>query len=213
MLDSARGLDNLLKNRLRVGTFEVFSTYLSPELAAALPPETDLIFEELIPGALEDALAAEEIDMGISYIAVPKAELDHLEVTRIRMGVFAHKKFAARKFAELPFVIPVSRVEGTPNKVRGLDGWPDDRIPRTVRYRVTLMETAMALARAGHAAAYLPHFVVERHNRCVKPELQLQELPSPLKGAAPQPVYAIKRKTDAEGSPFKLLCRVLRSLR
>jgi DNA-binding transcriptional LysR family regulator len=116
-------------------------------------------------------------------------------------------------FAELPFVIPVSRVEGTPSKVRGLDGWPDDRIPRNVRYRVTLMETALALTRRGLAAAYLPHFVVERHNRVAKGDGELHELFSPLKGVALQPVYASKRKTDPEGPAFKALCRVLRTLR
>ncbi|MGZ3686584.1 MAG: LysR family transcriptional regulator, partial [Bdellovibrionota bacterium] len=199
LLESARGLDSLQKNRLRLGTFEVFSTYLSPDLVGSLPASTELVFEELIPGALEDALVAEEVDMGISYIAVPKSELDHLEVTKIRMGVFGLKKLGAVKFSELPFVIPVSRVEGTPSKVRGLDGWPDDRIPRLVRYRVTLMETAMALARQGLAAAYLPHFIVERHNRLQKGEFQLQEFSHPLKGSAPQPVYAIKRKSDPEG--------------
>jgi DNA-binding transcriptional LysR family regulator len=213
LLESARGLDALEKNRLRIGTFEVFSTYLSPELAFALPDGTDLVFEELIPGALEDALVAGDVDVGVSYIAVPKVELDHWEITKVRMGVFAAKKLAPTKFAELPFVIPVSRVEGTPNKVRGLDGWPDDRIPRRIRYRVTLMETAMALARQGCAGAYLPHFVVERHNRLVKPEFVLHEVPSPLKVAPGQPVYAIKRKSDEESASFKALCRVLRNLR
>lgn len=218
LLQAARGLDVEQKSRLRVGTFEVFSTYLAPELASALPAGTELMLRELIPGELEEALLAEEVDMGISYLAVPRGGLDHWEVGKVRMGVFAGKTVAARalaglKFAELPFVIPVSQVEGTPSKVRGLDGWPDDRIPRQVRFQVTLMETAMALTRSGLAAAYLPHFVVERHNRLVRAELQLQELASPLRGAAPQPVFAIKRKTDGEGASWKALCRVLRALR
>jgi DNA-binding transcriptional LysR family regulator len=213
LLSAARGLDHLSRSRMRVGTFEVFSTYLAPELSSALPEGTELTLQELIPGELEEALLADEVDMGISYLAVPRAGLDHWEVGKVRMGVFALKALAGRKFAELPFVIPVSRVEGTPSKVRGLDGWPDDRIPRRVRFRVTLMESAMSLARSGQAAAYLPHFVVERHNKLVRTELQLQELSSPLKGAAPQPVFAIKRKTDGEGPAWKALCRVLRGLR
>lgn len=213
LLQAARGLDTVARHRLRVGTFEVFSTYLAPELASALPAGTELMLRELIPGELEEALLAEEVDMGISYLAVPKNGLDHWEVKKVKISVFTAKALASLKFAELPFVIPVSQVEGTPSKVRGLDGWPDDRIPRQVRFRVTLMETAMALTRAGLAAAYLPHFVVERHNRLVRAELQLQELASPLKGAVPQPVFAIKRKTDGEGTSWKALCRVLRALK
>ncbi len=213
LLRAARGLDTQQKNRVRVGTFEVFSTYLAPELVAALPLSTELVFEELIPGELEESLLAEDIDLGISYLAVPRSGLDHWEVGKIRMGVFATKAWAGKPFAELPFVIPVSRVEGTPNKVRGLDGWPDDRIPRLVRYRVTLMETAMSLSRSGLAAAYLPHFVVERHNRFARAECQLQELSSPLKGAASQPVFAIKRKAEGESASWRKLCSVLRRLK
>jgi DNA-binding transcriptional LysR family regulator len=218
LMHAARGINAISKNRLRVGTFEVFSTYLAPELAQALPSESELMLRELIPGELEEALLADEVDMGISYLAVPRAGLDHWEVGKVRMGVFGAKalvdrNYTAAKFAHLPFVIPVSQVEGTPNKVRGLDGWPDDRIPRSVRFRVTLMESAMSLARSGLAAAFLPHFVVERHNKLVRSELQLHEMQSPLKGANPQSVFAIKRKTDGESPSWKALCRVLRALK
>jgi len=213
LLKAARGLDSRQKSRMRIGTFEVFSTYLAPELVAALPESTEIVFEELIPGELEESLLAEEIDIGVSYLAVPRAGLDHWEVGKIRMGVFSCRAFQGKPFADLPFVIPVSRVEGTPSKVRGLDGWPDDRVPRQVRYRVTLMETAISLARAGLAVAYLPHFVVERHNRIVKAEAQLHELPSPLRRAAGQPIFAIKRKTEGESPGWKKLCAVLRGLK
>lgn len=213
LLQAARGVEEEARTRLRVGTFEVFSTWLAPELARALAAGTELMFRELIPGELEEALLADEIDMGISYLAVPRTGLDHWEVGKIRMGVFGLKGLAGKKFPELPFVIPVAEVKGTPNKVRGLDGWPDDRIPRQVRYRVTLMETAMALTRSGLAAAYLPHFVVERHNAVVSAPFALHELASPLRGAAPQPVFGIKRKTDGESAAWKALCRVLRGLK
>jgi DNA-binding transcriptional LysR family regulator len=214
LLAAARGIHLQQRNRLRLGTFEVFSTYLAPELAAALPPTTELLLEELIPGELEEKVASEEVDMGISYLAVPRAGLDHWQVGKIRMGVFGTKAFlAAKKFEDIPFVIPISRVEGSPSKVKGLDGWPDDRIPRQIRYRVQLMETAMALTRSAQAVAYLPAFVVERHNRFVRTEFQLQELPSPLRGAGAQPVFAIKRQAEAESPAWKKICALLRGLK
>ena len=210
----ALGLDVLNRKRVRIGTFEVFSTYVGTDVMQCLLAGSEIVFEELIPGLLEDALVRENVDIGITYIPIPRGELDHIEITKIRMGVFASKKLVGQDmaFKYLPFVVPVSSVEG-PNKVRGLDGWPDDRIPRQVRYSVTLMETAIALVRRGLAVAYLPEFVVERHNQIVQGEYLLKELASPLKGARPQSVYAIKRKDHDEVASFRAVCKSLRKLK
>jgi DNA-binding transcriptional LysR family regulator len=211
----AIGLDATNRRKVTIGTFEVFSTYFSPTLVEALPPETEIFFEELIPGPLEAAIVRGVVDYGITYIAIPRGELDHIEVSRIRMGVFGLKKFgsAGIAFADLPFVVPISSVEGTPNKVRGLDGWPDDRIPRKIRYAVGLMETAMALVRKGKGVVYLPKFIAERHNEVVRPEFALHELSSPLKTAHLQPVYALKRKDREEVASFRAICKALRTLK
>jgi DNA-binding transcriptional LysR family regulator len=211
----AVGIDSATRRKLAIGTFEVFSTYFSPELVDCLPAGMEIQFEELIPGPLEAAIADGTVDYGITYLTIPRGELDHIEVARVRMGVFGLKKFTApgRKFSELPFVVPLSRVEGTPNKVRGLDGWPDDRIPRKVRFAVGLMETAMALVRKGQGVAYLPKFIAERHNAVVRPEFALHELASPLKVGHLQPVFALKRKDREEVASFRAICRALRTLK
>lgn len=57
---------------------------------------------------------------------------------------------------DLSFVVPIHPAEGTPSKVIGPDGWPDHLIERQIKYRVTMMESAMELCREGHAVAYLP---------------------------------------------------------
>jgi hypothetical protein len=83
----------------------------------------------------------------------------------LEMGIYALKgRFDEYHFSEIPFAVPVEPVQGVPTKVQGLDGWPDDKIPRNIRYRVTLMESAMELCRQGHCASYLPHFIVRLHN-------------------------------------------------
>lgn len=213
LLREAKGLKH--NPRIRIGTFEVFSTYLSPKLVQRLEEHAEVSFEESIPGDLEAALSSEKIDFGITYIPIPKPDLDHLEITKIQMGIFANKRLSAKfnRFEDLPFVIPVSNVEGAPTKVKGLDGWPDDRIHRNIRYSVTLMETALALVREGLAVGYFPKFVVELHNKFVKSEFSLKELQSSRKFSKEQPVYAIKRKDCTEDAPFKALCLVLRSLK
>ncbi|MBS1960956.1 MAG: LysR family transcriptional regulator [Bdellovibrionales bacterium] len=210
----ALGIGQSTHRRVTLGTFEVFSTYFAPELTACFPEGTEVRFEELIPGPLEEAIAQGRVDFGITYLTVPRGELDHVEVTKIRMGVYGLKKFAGPKdFKELPFVVPLSAVGDTPNKVRGLDGWPDDRIPRTVRYAVGLMETAMALLRSGQGVAYLPKFIAERHNGIVRSEFALHELASPMRAGHLQPVYALKRKDREETGSFRAVCKAIRTLK
>src|SRR3989338_3651514 len=209
LLREAKGLKH--NPRVRIGTFEVFSTYLSPSIVQQLEKHAEVSFEEFIPGDLESALSSEKIDFGITYIPIPKPDLDHLAITKIQMGIFSNKKISENsyKFEDLPFVIPVSNVEGAPTKVKGLDGWPDDRIQRNIRYSVTLMETALSLVREGLAVGYFPKFIAKLHNKFVRPECSLKELQFSEKFSRKQSVYAIKRKNCTESPAFKALCRVL----
>ncbi|MBK9040042.1 MAG: LysR family transcriptional regulator [Bdellovibrionales bacterium] len=199
---------------IKIGTFEVFSTYLSPKFVQAMEKHTEVSFEELGPGNLETAIINGQVDFGITYLPIPRPNLDHLEITKIRMGIFGNKKFSAEKksFEELPFVVPITNIDGAPTKVKGLDGWPDDRIQRNIKYSVSLMETALALSREGLAVGYFPKFVVELHNQYAKLEYSFKEFSPPSKISGLQPVYAVKRKDRAEDASFKSLCKVLRGL-
>jgi len=197
---------------LRVGSFEVFTTYfMGPLLREHINPPS-LALHELIPGALEEALKKRQIDLGITYIPIPSSELDHMRVGAIEMGIFSKRgRFKETPFASWPFAIPVSPVQGSPNRVVGLDGWPEDRINRNVKFKVTLMESALEFCRRGVAVSFLPKFVVRLHNETVKEEFQLKQLDSPRGlNVERQPVYLVKRKSDPESKLMKQVAKAIR---
>jgi DNA-binding transcriptional LysR family regulator len=199
---------------IRIGSFEVFTTYFLGELIEGFLGEAGVQCQELIPGELERALERRDVDIGITYLPIPSPELDHVPAGSIKMGVYGlTSRFGKVEFARLPFAIPIAPVQGSPNRVRGLDGWPDDRLPRLVRYRVTLMETALELCRKGLAVAYLPRFVVALHNAQVRPAFALDELPGPHQNekASLQTVYVVRRKADVDRREAGLVARAVRA--
>lgn len=202
---------------IKIATFEVFSTYFLEALKHLPWENLPLVLHEVIPGELERALIDEKVDIGITYLPVPHPELDFLKVTTIEMGVFAAKNFEPNKIqSELPFVVPVMPIFGSPSRVRGLDGWPDDAYPRKIKYQVTLMESALEICRQGRAAGYFPLFVVELHNRRVREEFRLLRRPSVFPGrVCKTDVFIVKRRSDLEnplikqlGKAIRLTCRV-----
>jgi DNA-binding transcriptional LysR family regulator len=197
---------------IRIGSFEVFTTHFLKPLLKTFPQDASLLLREVIPGEMESALLADEIDVGITYIPVPTAGVDHLKIASVKMGIYAkHGMFDRLPFPEVPFAVPVQPLKGTPNKVQGLDGWPDGKVARNVKYQVTLMESALELCRNGLAAAYLPSFVAHLHNQSVKTELRLREYPLPKGiGTHSQAVYIARRKEDPEDCRIKQIARVLR---
>lgn len=219
LLEEMEGLSRELRTRakesaapVRLGSFEVFTTYFLARLAAGPLEGIPLVVHELIPGPLEEALERREIDVGLTYLPVPRAGLEFLEATTLEMGLFARRDaFAGVSFDRLPFAVPVSPVHGTPTRVRGLDGWPDDRIPRRVVYRVTLLESALALLREGLAAAYLPRFIARLHNETVREERQLAPLPLPSGLSAHRHgVYLVRRRGEEESRLVKKIALALR---
>ncbi|MBY0370845.1 LysR family transcriptional regulator [bacterium] len=221
VLDSLNGLVGQIRDEqkaasevARIGSFEVFTTYFLQALIPHLPPPAQILLREVVPGEMENALVAGEIDFGITYLPIPTAGVDHTKAASVRMGIFAGRgSFTGVPFSEVPFAIPVQPLQGIPNKVQGLDGWPDGKVDRSVAFRVTLMESALELCRSGRAAAYLPTFIAHLHNRNARSEKQLVELPAP-KGlsVSPQPVYVARRKGDPEGKTLKIIARALREV-
>ena len=198
----------------RIGSFEVFSTYFLGHLMKFADLE-NVEVHEYGPGRLEQALAEDIVDIGITYVPIPRPGVEFIEVAKIKMGVFAlAKRFGDVSFDELPFVVPLSPAEGTPSKVVGLDGWPDHKFKRHVKFRVTMMESALELCRQGYCAAYLPEFVVDLQNACLKPEHRLSEIESPLpKRLNMQSVYLIRRENMSESKLERQIARCLRSLK
>lgn len=199
---------------LRIGSFEVFTTHFMGSLAANQLAKSNIEVRELIPGHLEEQIAAGGIDFGITYLPIPKQELDFIKVASIGMGVFGHAKYLDQDFSSLPFVVPITPVQRAPDKVKGLDGWPDDKHPRHIKYQVELMETALSLCRQGLAVAYLPKFVVELHNEQVKSKYILTNIKIAMRlKKSQQDVYLIKRKSQRESAEFREVAKALRKLR
>jgi DNA-binding transcriptional LysR family regulator len=197
---------------VRVGTFEVFSTHFLRCLAEFFELE-NFELHEFGPGRLEQALAEGRIDIGITYLPIPKAGIEYDEVAKIRMGLFGLSRYQNRNWQELPFVLPLSPLEGTPSKVMGLDGWPDQKYPRRTKARVSLMESALELCRMGACVGYFPEFVIRLHNSAVNSRNQLVELNSPIKvRERQQEVFLMKRVGVSETPTYRRIARALRSL-
>jgi len=160
-------------------------------------------------------LRSESWHIGITYAPIPKSGVEFVEVAKIRMGVFGRlDNFKGHAFELLPFAIPLLPTEGTPSKVIGLDGWPDHKIPRQVKFRVTMMESALELCRGGYAVAYLPEFVVDLHNESTKPDFRLKELEVPMpKRKSLQSVFLVRRQQSIETTLERQIAKCLRSLK
>tara|TARA_R110002049_G_scaffold98125_2_gene238845 strand:+ start:288 stop:1151 length:864 start_codon:yes stop_codon:yes gene_type:complete len=214
------GLDILIspsageeKQILRVGSFEVFTTYFA-KMMGPLFEDYDLDFHELVPGKMEKALLSREIDLAITYEPIPIPGIEHLKVAEIEMGAFVKKgAFSGLEILDIPFAAPLIPVEGAPTGIKGLDSWPDHKFKREIRFRVDLMETAISLARNGYCAVFLPTFVARFHNELVKDEYHLVKKATPSKmKTIKRKVYIVKRESTLEDSKVKKLAKYLRSL-
>lgn len=197
---------------VKIGTFEVFSTYFLSFLDQLQWNEHALEMHELLPGEIERYLINGEIDYGITYMPIPDPQLDFLKVTSIEMGVFTRKNaFKGLPQPQLPFVIPVMPLQGVPSRVRGLDGWPDDAYQRKVLHKVTLMESALELCRQGRVAGYFPVFIANEHNKRFRDELHLERRKTPYPGrVCTNDIFLVKRKSQEETTISKQLAKALR---
>lgn len=185
---------------LRYASHEVFGTYFTRPLLAAMPPGAGIEHRYLPPGEIEASVLSGESDIGISYILMPSAGLELELIAEVPMGIFGLPELGELSFEELAFAAPARPTIGSPVRPQSLDGWPDDRVPRTIRYRITTTELALELCRQGRAAAYFPSFVIALHNRAAAVDQQLVELEDPP-GLDPQPqrVYCITRSGTSGG--------------
>jgi hypothetical protein len=109
--------------------------------------------------------------------------------------------------------VPIENLINVPTRVNGLDGWPDSKIPRTIRYRVTLLETALEICRAGLAVGYFPKIVVQLHNKTVAEHLNLSEFNFPSKiGSQSQEVFLVRRRSTVENTLIKQFIAPLRKV-
>jgi DNA-binding transcriptional LysR family regulator len=201
--------DNVFK--LRIGTFEVFSTHFLGSLWKNYFDEVALELYELLPGALEQALLNRIIDIGITYEPIPTAGIEFTKLGHIEMGIYKRaKSFAHTSLADLPFVAPLRPITSIPNGTKGLDGWPDHEFSRKVIYSVDMMESALAIARQGLAALFIPHFIARIHNLTVKNDYQLIPVFTEKMKPVKRKIYLVTRSNFIENSYAKKLTKMIR---
>lgn len=214
-------LDHLLGNQtkverpiLRIGSFEVFTSYFVGPLLKTYLPGIDVEIHELVPGRLEESLAFNKIDLGITYEPVPRKGIEYIKVTSLLMGAYALKgRFENRDLSEIPFVVPVSPLEGAPSGVKGRDAWPDEKIARDIRYRVDLLATGLEIVRQGLGAIFIPRFVAHLHDECTTAHkrFELLRLPRSLSSVR-RDVFIVKRESTAEDRAIRQVAKALRDL-
>jgi DNA-binding transcriptional LysR family regulator len=200
------------RETLRIGSFEVFTSYFIGPLLKTYLPGIEVEVHEALPGRLEEALALKRVDIGITYEPVPRKGIEYVKAASLLMGAFAARgRFQGRDLADIPFVVPVRPLEGAPSGVKGHDAWPDEKIARLIRYRVDLLATGLEIARQGLAAIFIPRFVARLHNESVAPPGRLEALKLPRgPSAVKRDVFIVKRESTAEDRPLRQIARALR---
>ena len=182
---------------LRYASHEVFGTYFTRPLLDVMPDGATIEHRYLPPGDIEAAVLSGDSDVGISYIPIPTTGLEHHQVAEVEMGTYGLPALEDVPFAELGFAAPVRPTIGSAVRAQSLDAWPDDRVPRTIRHRITTTEAALELCRQGRAVARFPELVVDLHNATTTPKQRLVRIPDPPDlDTAPQAVYCITRTGD-----------------
>jgi DNA-binding transcriptional LysR family regulator len=216
-----RALDRMLgrgeaetERPLRLGSFEVFTSYFIGELLARYLPGRGVEVHELVPGRLEEALILDKVDVGVTYEPMPRPGIDYVEVTRIVMNAYAREgAFGGEDVLRVPFVTPVSPLEGAPSGVKGRDGWPDERFRRDIRYRVDLMTTGLELVGRGLCAIFIPEFVARLHNARAPEGLRVAPLPLPKgMGEVRRNVFLVRRQSTPEDATVRAIARALREV-
>jgi DNA-binding transcriptional LysR family regulator len=198
---------------IRIASFEVFTTYFLADVVAKGLTQERVEIREAGPGQMETLVAEGAADIGITYLPIPHARVEFVKAGRSRMAIYGLKKWAKTPAEKRPFAIPIAPLQGAPSGVRGLDGWPEHLFERHVRFRVDLMESALQLARAGEAVAFVPEFVVRLMNQKASDDSKLSELPLPV-GIPPvyRDVFLIQRKGAAETASFRKIAKAIRAI-
>lgn len=210
--DSKKPLDKAI----RLSSFEVFTTYFLSSFIAENLDKNVVEVREAIPGKMEQLISDGNSDIGITYEPIPYKGVEFLKVSKIKMAVYAksRSKFLSMPLEEMPFVIPIAPLQGTPSGVRGLDGWPEHLFERNIQYRVEMMETALQLCHKGAAVSFLPQFVAEAFNQQgVSLANKLVEVKLPKKILTIyRDVFIIIRKGTSETPLIKKLAKSIRKL-
>ena len=207
----------LRQRRLRLGSFEMFTTYFLGGLLQGELAESDVQVLELGPQEIGNAALDHQIDVGLTYVPYPDPGLCFEQIAAMEFGIYARRgAFEGVPFAEIPFAIPNRPVRHSAHGLLRLDSWPTGAPARNVSYRFGLLESALEMARRGHCALFVPDAIVALHNQTVRRAYTLARMRNPpgMK-AARQMVYLLTRRGDPKDEQIdsiiagvKRLCRL-----
>jgi DNA-binding transcriptional LysR family regulator len=213
-IDSLYKIENeKISSVVRIGSFETFTNFFIGPLLKNYLPGREVEIHELIPGRLEEALAFNKVDIGITYEPFPRKGIEYLKITSLVMGTYALKNsFAGMPVEEIPFIAPVTPLEGAPSGVKGQDAWPEEKINRNVRYRVDLLSTGLELARQGLGAIFIPRFVAQLHNESISPDYRLELIVLKKTSSVKRDIYIVKRESSGEDKTIRQVAKALRAI-
>ena len=202
------------RRRLRIASFEVFSSYFIPAFLNS-EPDLELLLLEMPPGKIEQAVLSGVVDFGITYIPAPDPGLQFSELGSFQMGIFGLKKWASMEFSTWPFAVPITEFRIQSSEVDSMDMWPKVAPQRKVKYQFELLETALQTSRNGLSVLHCPDFIVKLHNEHVDQKFRLSSLsaPSRYKKAKPTKIYLVSRKNAETKSIEGKLARLVRLLK
>lgn len=208
--DSLAGADD---GTIRLGTCSWYASFMYAELVRRLP-HADIALVDASPMELEGALAERRIDLAVFSATVARPHLRYERLGRMPMGVYARAELiAAHAPHELPFAVHGATSAGG-EELHGGDGWPAAPHERRIAYRVGSTATVFELCRQGLAAAYIPVFVAELHNRDARPTQRLAQadIPRLRRARSWLEMVAVSRSSDIEGRHLDTLAEAVTAI-
>lgn len=202
-----------LENRFTIASWEVFSSYFCSHLAQSINFDVQLKVIERVPNQLEQAILDGQADVGITYAPIPHPDLEFIKLGQIEYNAFSTKnKFDHLDLDQIPFAVPITIFPGSPTGVKTLDNWPTE-IRRKIAFQFELLETALDVARYGHAAVFCPSFLIKLQNQALTQKHKLYQIKHSPK--VKRAVYVAKRKSYSKNQNvlelFKALRKVLKA--
>ena len=208
--------ENLKTQKIKIATFEVFSSYFMSNFIFSTMPDSQFLLYELGPSKIEMAVLNGSVDFGITYAPSVDQKLDFTEIGQFKMGIWGLKKWSKLPFSSWPFAVPTSSLNVYTIKEHSLDLWPKSTPERLVQFEFELLETSLQTSRLGLSVIHCPDFVIKLHNDQVQKEKQLVELPYPAstKKSKPITIYLVSKKGNPKLKLFEgKMAKFIRSIK
>lgn len=184
---------------IRIGSVEVFLMAQSGQLKNSQLQNYNFSLLDLNPGQIEQFVATNQLDYGITYAPYPTENVEIIEIGTYQLGCFCLKnRFNNMSISDIPFAVPAQGLTGNPLGIKERDGWLESITPRNRKYSVNLLSTGLELTKQGLCAIFIPKFVARNYSDFV-------EVPIPKAQKATQRAFLLIHKDRAQDELFKML--------